>query len=298
MNVLQRVVRHAHVPFYGMKLLWETLRAWGIWRWASFWWSRSPDLTLKMGDLTFRVRTSSIKSKMTDTFAIMETIHHKLYNRRFFDDEFRIDPSDTVVDIGGYIGSFAVPAAKQASKGRVLSFEPSPENFRQLELNLQLNRLDNLRAFNVGLASSDRSITLFLDHMNPASNSIYLRSDQGKDENCVEREAISLATLFSRYHIDLCDFMKVDCEGAEYEILMRSERGLLARIGKIACELHEPAYYGVSDPAYTPEKLVQFLESNGFTVYRKSVNPYLGMLYAVNHAFPKKPPSEGGTERP
>jgi FkbM family methyltransferase len=285
------MVRHAHVPLYAAKLLWETLRAWGIRRWASFWCSTSPDLTLSMEGLSFRVRTSSIKSKMTDTFAIMETIHHKLYNRRFFDDEFRIDPGDTVVDIGGYIGSFALPAARQATKGRVLSFEPSPENFAQLELNLRLNDLNNVSVFNVGLASGDRTITLFLDHMNPASNSIYLRSDQGKDENCVQREAISLATLFSRHGIDFCDFLKVDCEGAEYEILMSAERRLLDRIGKIACELHEPAYYGVSDPAHTPEKLVAFLESNGFTVYRKAVNPYLGMLYAANHSYAKKPPT-------
>src|SRR6185295_17894486 len=189
-------------------------------KWLAFWMSGAPDLPLTMGDLTFSIRASSIKSKMTDTFAIMETVYHKLYNRRFFDDEFRIDPDDTVVDIGGYVGSFALPAAKLASKGRVLSFEPSPDNFGRFELNLSLNKLHNVKVFNVGIASTDRTITLFLDNMNPASNSIYLRSDQGKNENCVEREAISLSTLFARHAIDQCDFLKVDCEGSEYEILM------------------------------------------------------------------------------
>lgn len=290
MNLVQRIVRHAHVPFYAAKLLWETLGAWGLREWLAFWMSRGESVPLTMGNLRFLVRSSDIKSKMTDTFAIMETLHHKLYNRRFFDDEFQIEPGDTVVDIGGYIGSFALPAAQRAGPGRIYSFEPSPDNFRQLEINLRLNDLPNVQVFNLGVASSDRTITLFLDHMNPASNSIYLRSDQGKGEHCVQREAISIGTLFARYGIDRCDFLKVDCEGAEYEILMSLDRPILDRIGKIACELHEPAYYGVSDPAHTPEQLVRFLQAGGFTVYRKPVNPYLGMLYAANPGYSRRKP--------
>jgi FkbM family methyltransferase len=290
MNLFQRIVRHVHVPFYAFKLLWETLRAWGFRRWLAFWASREENVPLSMGDLNFLVRGSSIKSKMTDTFAIMETVYHKLYNRRFFDDVFQIGPEDTVVDIGGYVGSFALPAATYAKRGIIYSFEPSPENFNQFEKNLSLNRLDNVKVFNLGVASSDRKITLFLDNMNPASNSIYLRSDQDKGEKCVEKDALSLPTLFARHNIRQCDFLKVDCEGAEYEILMSLDRTMLDRIGKIACEIHEPVYYGVTDPACTPDHLVKFLERNGFTVYRKPVNPYLGMLYAANHSYTKAGP--------
>lgn len=281
MNVVQSVVRRLHVPYYALKLLGETLRAWGLRAWLRFWLTRQDRVPLSLGDLRFQVRGASLKSKMTDTFAIMETVHHKLYNRRFFDDEFQIGPRDIVVDVGGYIGSFAVPAARRAKEGRIYSFEPCPANFAQLQVNVGLNRLDNVSAFNVAVASTDRSITLFLDHMNPASNSIYLRSDQGGDEHVVEREAISLPTLFARHGIGRCDFLKVDCEGAEYEILMTLDRAMLDRIGKIACEVHGPAYYGVTDPAHTPEKLARFLENHGFVVYRKPVNPYLGMLYAA-----------------
>jgi FkbM family methyltransferase len=282
MNIAQRIVRHAHVPFYAAKLLWETLRAWGFRRWLSFWMSREESVPLDMNGLKFLIRGASIKSKMTDTFAIMETVYHKLYNRRFFDDEFQIGPRDTVVDIGGYVGSFALPAALRAKEGRIFSFEPSPDNFRQFQINLGLNDLKNVEVFNAGVASTDRTITLFLDHMNPASNSIYLRSDQGRNENCVQREALSLATLFTRHGIRTCDFLKVDCEGAEYEILMGLDREMLRRIVRIAIEVHGPDYYGITDPAYTPEKLAKFLEASGFVVYRKPVNPYLGMLYAVN----------------
>jgi FkbM family methyltransferase len=242
-----------------------------------------------MDGLSFWVRAASIKSKMTDTFAIMESLYHQLYSRRFYDDNFQIKPDDTVLDIGGYVGSFALPAARLASRGRVISFEPSPANFRQFEKNLELNKLGNVKVYNQGVASSDRTITLFLDNMNPASNSIYLRTDQNRGNNYSEGAAISLLSLFGREGIQRCDFLKIDCEGAEYEILMSLDRAMLDRIGKIACEYHQPAYYGVTNPDHTPDHLVKFLEKNGFTVYRKPVNPYLGMLYAANHRLPVKP---------
>jgi len=286
MTFVQKIIRHAHVPYYALLLLWETLRAWGAEKWARFWGSSEESLLLTMDGLTFQIRGSSIKSKMTDTFAVMESLHHNLYNRRFYDDEFRIGEGDTVVDIGAYIGSFAVPAARFARNGVLYAFEPAPANFAQLERNIELNKAGNVRAFNLGIVGADRRITLFLDHMNPASNSIYLRSDQEAAENSVDRDAISLATLFDRERIPKCHFLKVDCEGAEYEILMSLDPSMLSRIGKIACEVHEPAYYGVTNPEHTPDKLAAFLEKNGFTVYRKPVNPYLGMLYAANRRSP------------
>jgi FkbM family methyltransferase len=280
MTLFEKALRHGHVPYYAVKLLWETARAWGFRRWAAYWFTREPDPSLTMDGLTFQVRGSSIKSKMTDTFAIMESLYHRLYNRRFYDDEFTIGERDTVIDVGGYIGSFAVPAARLAKNGVVYSFEPAPDNFAQLERNVALNGAKNVRTFNLAIASTDRKVTLFLDHMNPASNSIYLK---GRRE--VEREAVSLPTFFGRQGIERCEFFKIDCEGAEYEILMTLEPSMLRRIGRIACEFHEPVYYGVSDPRHTPSQLVRFLEANSFTVYRSPVNPYLGMLYAVNGRF-------------
>ena len=282
MNVVEKAIRHGHVPFYAFKLLWETVRTWGFRKWYRFWFSSDPKPLLTMDVLTFEVRGRSIKSKMTDTFAIMEQVYHKLYNRRFYNDEFRIGETDTVIDIGGYIGSFAIPAARFARNGVIYSFEPSPNNFAQLEKNVAVNQAKNIKIFNLAVASTDRKITLFLDNMNPASNNIYM-----KGGNEVEGRAVSLPTFFREHGIEKCEFFKIDCEGAEYEILMNLDRSMLDRIGKIACELHEPVYYGITDPAHTPARLVSFLEANHFTVYWSPVNPYLGMLYAANQRFGK-----------
>jgi len=57
MNFAQRVVRHVHVPYYAVLLLWESLRAWGLRKWLSFWCSRQESVLLTMDGLTFSVRS-------------------------------------------------------------------------------------------------------------------------------------------------------------------------------------------------------------------------------------------------
>src|SRR5262249_14732263 len=98
MNPVQKFIRHVHVPYYAFRLLVGTLRAWGFAAWVKFWCSEEESVPLTMDGLHFVVRASSIKSKMTDTFAIMESLYHHLYSRRFYDDEFRIEAEDTVID--------------------------------------------------------------------------------------------------------------------------------------------------------------------------------------------------------
>lgn len=276
MNIIRRVIRCAHIPLYAAKLLWETYIAWGFRRWFVFWLSRNESISLKMNDLHFLVRGSPITYKMTDTFAIMESLYHNLYNREFFNKKLTINENDTVIDIGGYIGSFAIPAAQHAKSGIVYTFEPAPENFVQLQKNIKLNGVKNIRAFNLGITAHDSNISLFMDNFNPASNNIYIKRGRA-----VETQALSLETVFKRHYIQKCNFLKVDCEGSEYEIIMNLKPQILKKIEKIACEYHWPSYYGVDNPQHTPQKLVAFLRKNNFYVVMKRVNPYIGMIYAI-----------------
>src|SRR3990167_6652949 len=57
---------------------------------------------------------------------------------------FEIKPKDTVIDIGAQIGAFSVYAAKKASKGKVIAYEPFLESFKILETNRKLNKIKNL----------------------------------------------------------------------------------------------------------------------------------------------------------
>src|SRR5260370_13351333 len=135
MNTPQKLIRSTYMILYALKLLVETLKAWGFRKWLSFWSSHQAEIPLEMNGFHFLIRGSSIKTKMTDTFAVMESIHHNLYNRRFFHSSSDIKETDTVIDIGGYVGSFAIPPARRAGERIGSFFEPGPANFRQLARN-------------------------------------------------------------------------------------------------------------------------------------------------------------------
>ena len=80
----------------------------------------------RVGNNIYQI-TKDIKLKArpntSDTGVISEIYDLKEYTR-----DFKINPKDTIVDIGAHIGSFSVYAAKKARK--VISYEPSPENFK------------------------------------------------------------------------------------------------------------------------------------------------------------------------
>jgi hypothetical protein len=71
--------------------------------------------------------------------------------------------------------------------------------------------------------------------------------------------------------------MKLDCEGAEYEILFKAPDSVLNRIDRIVMEYHDNAV------EYTHADMERFLKEKGYKVkvYPSPVHPYLGYLSAA-----------------
>lgn len=184
-----------------------------------------------------------------------------------------INRHDTVVDIGAHIGNFTVYAAKKAFEGKVLAYEPSVENFNLLRHNIQLNSLHNVTAFNLGIADVVGEKELHISG-NSVSPSLFQSFKGGGFSYRVK--VIGIKEVFIANGLNLVDFLKIDAEGAEYEILFNVPKFFLDKIGKIALEYHEGAFtkWGCRD-------LENFLRQNSFEV---SVSPlsasHTGMIYA------------------
>ncbi len=215
----------------------------------------------------FKVRTAM------DIWIIKETCLDRDYER----DAVEIENGWTVLDIGAGFGDFAICVARRKPDCAVLAFEPLPESFAMLKENLALNRVANVRPFSQALAG--RAGTLFLYTTTGLSGQHRTAlQDAEAGGSAIPVEAITLEQAFDQFSIERCDFLKMDCEGAEYEILFAASKAALSRIGHIAMEYHD----GVTP--HTHEDLVQFLEGHGFRV-RTRPNPAhreLGFLYASN----------------
>jgi FkbM family methyltransferase len=147
----------------------------------------------------------------------------------------------TAIDVGGNIGAFSIAAASQVRGANVFTFEPSPDTFTRLAKNVQLNKLEySVHAFNLAVAGTAGERMLSEDVLNSGLASIVFTENAAGDGERVSHlvKTTTLTDIFSDHKIERCDFLKMDCEGAEYEIFENTPDEVLKKIRALAMEYH------------------------------------------------------------
>ncbi len=179
-----------------------------------------------------------------------------------------------IVDVGAGIGDWSIYAAWNHPTNQVFAFEPFPESIELLRDNLRLNGIANVQAFPEAISGHSGSLALDLSSGEPLQFSTEAMAASGET---LSVPSLSLADALKRLGIDRCDLLKLDCEGAEYDILFEAPDQVFGRIERLVMEYHD----GVT--RYTHHHLVEFLTGKGFRVQTHSnpVHDHLGFLYAV-----------------
>lgn len=123
-----------------------------------------------------------------------------------------VEPGDTVVDVGAFIGEFSHYAAKTAQE--VVAIEPDPTSAACLRKNI---RSQNVTVEESAVWKNDGILELEFGK-DPTENSIF-GVDRGEIRRTEEVPASRLDTLLSKHEIDSVDLLKMDAEGAEPEAL-------------------------------------------------------------------------------
>jgi FkbM family methyltransferase len=185
----------------------------------------------------------------------------------FFKHDYGIiEDNSTIIDIGGNIGSFSLYAASSAKNTKVFVYEPLPKTYDLLSENIKINNFEGkISAFNFGVGATKEKRKLFLTGGSPF-NTLY--SDK-PDDNFIEINLMSLEDIFVENNIEMCDVLKCDCEGAEYEIFYNAPDIYLNKIKEIRFE-----YHNLNDDSYNIDGLTDFLVGKGFkrTVFRSDTN--------------------------
>jgi len=183
-----------------------------------------------------------------------ESVFEEIFTDREYniiDDDIKAAQS-LIVDIGAHIGCFSIYVSTLNTNVKILAFEPSEANYKLLKENIYLNNAKNIQPKNLAVGGKEEIRVLNIN--NDSHNHSFYNS-----ENKISDKKIQTTTLqkILRNH-EKVDVVKLDCEGAEFEILRNLTEEDFAKIKIVYIEFHE------FDDSMRREELKSILEKNGF----------------------------------
>ena len=143
---------------------------------------------------------------------------YEITKRLAFESE--IQPGSVIYDIGANVGYFSLLAAVLAGEeGKVVAFEPLPRNTEFLKKHIALNHLSTIQV--VEAAVSSHSGEAFFDF--GASTAMGHLSENGG----LRVQMVSLDEMVSEGQLPPPNYIKIDVEGAEYEVLQGAENVII-----------------------------------------------------------------------
>lgn len=188
----------------------------------------APEVDLRTADgLTITIRRNH-----GDAMTVAEIFTDDNYVRRV-----KLPHSPVVVDIGGFIGDFALYAVKRLHASRVIVCEPSPQNWKLLLKNIANNGYEG-RIEPVNKAVTDGGDAMMdIDAPDECQCMVSAYSQSGQPLRAVP--GISLEQLLRDHAVQDVDLLKIDCEGGEYAILESTPADVFSRIRNIVFEYHQ-----------------------------------------------------------
>lgn len=228
-------------------------------------------LYIYIGEFTYEIQTSE------EVFILREIFVDGVYNFN------TINPKNNyvVIDIGMNVAIASCYFAAEKKASKVISFEPFTPTFNQAIKNINLNKLkDKVEVHNFGLGGHDEILDVEytpefrgqvgmqgIDSIKSEINQSQLEKIEIKDALPVF-EKIYLENNKSKF------VMKIDCEGAEYELIDRIPQNILDRTEIIMMEWHDKG----------PQKIEDWLFKFGFSSMSfYPLSKRVGMIYAIKN---------------
>ena len=170
-----------------------------------------------------------------------------------------IKKGDVVIEAGANLGSETLLLSKMVGNGRVYGFEPNPYTFERLSINVAINNLENVKVFDIAMGESDGNISFNIypkGFCNPGMSSKYMETSLTRKIDVVQK---TLDTFVKEQNIETVNFLKMDIQGAEMDLLM----GASATISKHKPTIFLEALILFNDTRALYEKFKEY----GYNVY-------------------------------
>lgn len=187
----------------------------------------------------------------------------------FLEDQYGfLNPKGkTVLDIGANIGDTAVYFSKRGAC-KVIAIEPFPHAYNIARKNLKINNIKNVVLLNSAIGG-ERS-TVIIDTLFKNDAGTALRGfESGR-----KVDILTLGDIVQRFKLNDA-LLKMDCEGCEYDVILKSSYGTLRKFEKVVVECHNGS-----------RSVEEKLKSAGFMVkktlpkYSPDGNMYINLIFA------------------
>jgi len=180
----------------------------------------------------------------------------EIFQDEVYEQIWELKPGDVVLDIGAYVGMFTVKASRMVGEeGRVIAIEPSPENYELLRYNCR--GLSHITLVKKAIMSRNGMGKLYYSK-SAAANSLVT-----KWKKYAEVETITLDDLMGELGIGRVDFIKLDAEGAELDVL-KGAQNTLSKGTRLAIAAYHTAPNGETEIGQVSKALTQM----GYKVMR------------------------------
>lgn len=212
-------------------------------------------------------------------FEVPKRLHHEfkeifMENAYFIGQKKPLKTNPIIIDIGANVGFFTMFALSKYPNCTVYSYEPVYSNFKQLAKNRDLNRSKKMFCFNMAVCGHGGKIDICLDTTDSFSTSATIIASKDKNIKSIEVPCSSLSDVFKENKIDKCDLLKLDCEGAEYEILYNAPEEVILKIDQMAIEVHQG-----KNEHENLESLKDFLTKSDFHLFQLKDKPHMLWAY-------------------
>lgn len=229
---------------------------------------KSPYRSVGIGWLKEKIIKHSDSKNLKTIHACGNKIHYKsneelihCLREIFFENIYKFNSSKRtplIIDCGAHIGMSILNFKQQYPDSTIIAFEPDNNNFQLLQKNINEWNLKDIQLFQHPVWISNDEITF------EASGAMggKISEKQNNNDLNIKLKAIRLSELLTKE----IDFLKIDIEGAEYDVL-KDCKSNLHLVNNLFVE-----YHSTFDEQYKLVEILQILRETGLKFYIKEAN--------------------------
>ena len=179
-----------------------------------------------------------------------------------------VEDNWTVFDIGSNIGLHTILLNKKFKNLNMYSFEPIPNTFDILKINLGLNNITS-KIFNCGISDDNTNIQFYFNKGQTAASSMRDLKEDKENTDIITCKVMTLDSFCEEQKIEKIDFIKIDVEGSEL---------LAFKGGMKVLEKYKPIIFSemlrkwAKKFGYHPNDIINLLSQIGYTCFSISGN--------------------------